>query len=325
MITQRALQVAALVACSLFAGGSATPADAQAYPSKPIRTIVPFPAGTGMDILARQLSEGIKARTGQVLVVESRVGAGATVAMGVLARAKPDGYTIAVSPGVSASIYTVKEIPYEPVKDFERVATLVKVPYFLLINPEKTPVSSVKELTALLKAKNGKVTFGSPNTPSLVAAKLFAKNAGIDAQPVAYKSMMDAMRDLQGGDYDFMFSDTGFALGAMKTGKVKALGVTLANRLASAPDVPTMGEAGVAGIDFYGWIGVYLPAGGPPELTEQLSKLVNDVAASPEMQKFYVDNGYQPFATGPKAFTEFEAEIFKLWADLAKLAGIQPQ
>lgn len=319
---RRVLQAIAIVLGSTLATGAVS---AQDYPNKPIRTIVPFPAGTGMDILARALGEGIKAKTGQPLVVESRVGGGGTVAMAALARTKPDGYTMAVAPGVSASIYLYKEVPFDPVKDFDRVALLVKVPYFLLVNPEKTPVKTVAELTAFLRAKNGKVTFGSPNTPSLIAATLYSKNAGVEAQPVAYKSMMDAMRDLQGGDYDFMFSDAGFAIGMMRSGKVRALGVTLPTRLASAPDIPTMEEAGVKGVDFNGFIGVYLPAGGPPGQTEQLSKLINDVAATPEMQKFYFDNGYQPTALDSKGFTAFEADAFKQWDNLAKIADIKPQ
>jgi len=324
MTNRRLPAVIAVVLCALF-NLAAPAAAAETYPTKPVKTFVPFPAGTGMDILARAISDQFQAVTGQTFIVENRVGAGSIVAMQALSRSKPDGYTIAVSPGVSASMYLFKDVPFDPVKDFERVTQLVKVPYFLLINPEKTPVNSVQELTAWLKAKKGRVTFGSPNAPSRVAALLYTQKAGIDAQMILYKGMIEAMRDLQGGDYDFIFSDSGFAQGPMRSGKVKALAVTLPERVKIAPNVPTMAEGGIPGIDLYGWIGIYLPAGGPPDLPDRLAKLINEATARPEMQKFYFDNGYVPAPSNPKDFTAFEAENFKIWADLAKLAGIEPQ
>ena len=302
-----------------------TDAGAQDYPNRLIRVFMGYPAGTYLDIVTRHFTERLSKLSGQVVIVENKVGANGMMAMEAAARSKPDGYTLVFGPGLSASAFQYKSLPFNPVKDFTRVGAIVAFPFVLLVNPRTTPVNSVEELTEVLKKKSGKISYGAPNTLSLIAGSLFANAKGLDAAAVPYKSAADAIRDLNAGDLDFIFNDAGFALAQMREGRLRGLAVTLPHRTESAPDLPTMIEAGVPEIGFYGWMGVYMPAGVPPEITNKLAGWLKEISNVDDTKAFFRRIGADSFYLMPDEFTKFEEENFKEWEARARIAGIQPQ
>jgi len=169
------------------------------------------------------------------------------------------------------------------------------------------------------------VSYGAPNTLSLIAGALFARAEGIDAAAVQYKSTADAVRDLNAGDLEFMFADSGFALAQMRDGRLRGLAVTLPQRTPNAPDLPTMTEAGVTDVSFFGWMGVYLPAGAPPEAATKLARWLEEIENSEETKAFFRRIGADPFYKPPEEFTRFEADEFVRWRERARIANIEPQ
>ncbi len=318
-----ALTRSALVGVTLLLA-CAAPALAEDYPNRLIHAYMGFPAGTYLDIVTRHFTDRLAQLCGQTVIVDNKVGASGMMAMEAGARAKPDGYTLVFGPGLSASAFQFKALAFDPVKDFTRVATIVAFPFVLLVNPRTTPVASVAELVAALKAKP-KVSYGAPNTLSLIAGALFAKAEGIDAAAVQYKSTADAVRDLNAGDLEFMFADSGFALAQMRDGRLRGLAVTLPQRTPNAPALPTMAESGVPDVSFFGWMGVYMPAGAPPEAAAKLARWFKQIDASEETQTFLRHIGADPFYKAPDEFTRFEADEFARWRERARLAHVEAQ
>ena len=318
-----ALTRSALVGVTLLLACVA-PALAEDYPNRLIRAYMGFPAGTYLDIVTRHFTDRLAQLCGQTVIVENKVGASGMMAMEAGARAKPDGYTLVFGPGLSASAFQFKSLAFDPVKDFTRVATIVAFPFVLLVNPRTTPVANVSELVAVLKTRP-KVSYGAPNTLSLIAGALFARAEGIDAAAVQYKSTADAVRDLNAGDLEFMFADSGFALAQMRDGRLRGLAVTLPQRTPNAPDLPTMAESGVPDVSFFGWMGVYLPAGAPPEAAAKLARWLMEIDASEETQAFLRRIGADPFYKAPDDFTRFEEDEFARWQQRARLANVEAQ
>ncbi len=323
---RRKLGLLALAGVSALALGiSPNNSHAQEFPRGPIQVYLGFPAGTYLDIVTRFYTDRIAAKAGQPVIVDNRVGAGGMLAMGAAAKSKPDGQSLVFGPGLSASKVQFKSLPFDPVNDFIRVGTIVAFPFVLVVNPEKTDVKSVAELTAFLKSKGKQASFGSPNTLSLVAGALYATGVGLEPVSVPYRSAADAIRDLTAGEFPFMFSDSGFAFAQMKQGKLRGLAVTLPKRTPNAPDLPTMIEAGLPNFDFHGWMGVYAPAGTPKPVIDKLSGWVDEVARAEETAKFLSTLGADPFPLNSEQFTKFEADEFKAWEERAKIAKIEPQ
>jgi tripartite-type tricarboxylate transporter receptor subunit TctC len=310
--------------CFVLLTACAVPALAQDYPNRLIRVYLGFPPGTSLDLVTRHFTERLAQLSGQTVIVENKVGASGMIAMEAGARSKPDGYTLVFGPGLSASAFQFKSLGFDPVKDFARVGSIVAFPFVLVVNPRTMSVSSVAELTAALKKKD-KVSYGSPNTLSQVAGALYANAAGFDATSVQYKNTADAVRDLVGGDIEFTFVDGGFALAQMREGKLKGLAVTLPNRTPNAPDLPTMIEVGLPVVNFYGWMGVYVPAAAPAEATRKLSQWLLDIANSDDTKRFFQRIGADPFAQTAEQFTAWEMEEFKRWEERARIAKIEPQ
>jgi tripartite-type tricarboxylate transporter receptor subunit TctC len=319
--TSRAIAWMALFVVFIYVDQSAC---AQDYPNHLIRTYMGFPAGTYLDIVTRHFTDRLAQLSGQTVIVENKVGAGGMMAMEAGARAKPDGYTLVFGPGLSASVFQFKSLAFDPVKDFTRVSTIVAFPFVLLVNPRTTSATNVAELVQVLKTKS-KVSYGAPNTLSLIAGALFANAEAIEATAVQYKSTADAVRDLNAGDLEFMFVDSGFALAQMRDGRLRGLAVTLPQRTPNAPDLPTMVEAGVPDVSFFGWMGVYLPTGAPPEAAAKLAHWLGEIDASEETRAFFQRIGADPFYKTPDEFTRFEAEEFKRWRERARLANVEAQ
>jgi tripartite-type tricarboxylate transporter receptor subunit TctC len=327
-VNDAAVSVQAAIRTALISGAliiaANLPATAQDYPNRLIRAYMGFPAGTYLDIVTRHFTDRLAQLAGQPVIVENKVGASGMMAMEAGARSKPDGYTLVFGPGLSASAFQFKTLAFDPIKDFTRVATIVAFPFVLLVNPRTTPVASVAELAQALKTKP-KVSYGAPNTLSLIAGALFAKAEGITAAAVQYKSTADAVRDLNAGDLEYMFADSGFALAQMREGRLRGLAVTLPERTPNAPDLPTMRESGVPDVSFFGWMGVYLPAGAPPEAATKLSKWLAQIEDSEDTKAFFRRIGAEPFYKPPDVFTQFEAEEFKRWQERAHLANVEAQ
>jgi tripartite-type tricarboxylate transporter receptor subunit TctC len=304
----------------------AAAAGAQTWPSKPVTMIVGYPAGSGVDTIARFLAEGMRERTGQPFVVENRPGGFGVVGAQQVARASRDGYTFLFAPASTAiNVHLYRNLGYDPVNDLAPVTTVAATGYVLLVNPSVVPVQSVAELTDYIRARPGKIAYGSGAAAAQVAAELYLSLAGIVATNVPYKGVPQALNDLLGGQIHFVFADATLGIPQARGGKVRALAVTTARRTSAAPDIPTMTEAGVRGDDLSGWFAVFLPAKSPPEIAQRFSELAGAVMATDKAREFLKTVSADAFPGSPDSLARFlESEIAK-WGRLIKAAGIKPE
>ena len=270
----------------------ASPADAQIspaqdYPSRPVTLVVPYPAGGGLDALARMLGQKLADRLGKPVVVENRTGAGTVIGAASVAKAAPDGYTIMLGTSTPFAITATlnKSLPYDPAKDFAPIALISNAPFLLLVHPSQ-PVHSVADLIALAKSKPGQLSYGSagPGSPQNLSFELLKTMTGINVVHVPYRGDGPALTDLVAGHIPTMFGEPTPILPLLKDGKVRALGVSSASRLPIAPDVPTLAEAGVPGFDLTSWQMIVAPAGTPKEIVDKLHDEVKAVLALPEIK-----------------------------------------
>ena len=296
------------------------------YPNKPITLVVPFPAGSGTDAVGRIFGSELSAILGQQIVVENKPGANATIAASYVARAKPDGYTLFVTTNTShsAAPWLMKNVPYDPVKDFTPIARGGNLPFILVVNP-KRPWKNVSELVADAKKNPGRITYASGNSTGIVAGATLADRAGIDILHVPYKGTPQGLTDVVGGQVDFMFTDLASGLPFVQSGQLRALAVSTAERSVIVPDLPSMAEAGVKDFDLNSWNGYFGPAGLPPEVVAKLNAAINQVVAKPEVKKRLAGLGFDAFSSTPEAFAQFVSDQRTLWGKLIKDAGIEQQ
>lgn len=318
----RTLRAAALAGAALAAAG---PAPA-AYPDKPISLVVPFPAGSGTDAVGRIFAAELGNILGQQVVVENKPGANATIAAQYVARAKPDGYTLFVTTNTSHSAvpFLMKNVSYDPVKDFTPIARGGNLPFLLVVNPQR-PYKSVQELIRHARENPGRVTYATGNSTGIVAGATLARRAGIDILHVPYKGTPQALTDLVGGQVDFMFTDLASGLPFVQSGQLRALAVSTAQRSSIAPDLPSMREAGVKDFDLNSWNGYFGPAGMPPEIVARLNAAINQIVSAPQVRQRLAGLGFDAFSGTPESFATFVSEQLDLWGTLIKDAGIQPQ
>jgi tripartite-type tricarboxylate transporter receptor subunit TctC len=297
---------------------------AAAYPERPVRLVVPFPAGGGADFMARALAQKLSAQLGQPVVLDHRAGAGGTIAAEVVAGAAPDGYTLVFGTvgthAINVSLYA--KLRYDPVKDFAPVSLTHLAPRVLVVHPS-VPAKTVPELIALARAKPGELTFGSAGSGGTnhLSGELFKSMAGIDLVHVPYKGSAPASVDLLGGRITLVF-DSIVAWGDhIKTGKVRALGVTSLRRSAALPDVPTIAESGLAGFDVANWLGVLAPAGTPKDAIARLNAEIRIAMADAEMQRQLVAVGIDPTYSTPEAFAELIRADIPKWAKVVRASG----
>lgn len=297
---------------------------AQAWPSKPIRWIVPFAPGGTTDILARTIAEKLTPALGKPVIVENNPGAGGSVGATQTAKAAPDGYTIMggtiSTHAINASLY--KQLPYDPVKDFVPITLIARVPNLLVVNPE-VPAKSVKELIALLKANPGKYTFASSGngTSQHLSGELFKSMAGVDMQHIPYKGSPPALQDVVGGQVTMTFDNITTAWPLAKAGKLRALAVTTAKRSPIAPDVPTLAESGLAGYEVGSWQGVFAPAGTPPDVVKRLNTEIVKIINMPDVRAKLEALGAEPVGNSSDEFaTIVKSEVAK-WAKVVKESG----
>jgi tripartite-type tricarboxylate transporter receptor subunit TctC len=285
--------IQAIALAMAMTGGSAM---AQAWPSKPISLIVPFPAGGTTDVLARALAEKLTQSLGQTVIVESKPGAGATLGADYVAKAKPDGHTLlvgAVHHTIASSVY--KKLPYDFQKDFAPITTIAMVPNVLTVNAS-TPAKNVAELVALLKAKPGHYNYGSNGNGTaqhLIGAQ-FENLTGTDIVHIPYKGSGPLVTDLLGGQVTMSFDTITPVLQHIKSGKLRALAVTTAKRSSALPDVPTLEEAGLKGFNIGTWFGVLAPAATPKDILARLSTETVKAIQSPEFRKRMDEIGAEP-------------------------------
>lgn len=295
-----------------------------AYPSKPIRFIVAFPAGSATDQVARLVAPQITKATGQPVIVDNRGGASGFIACEAVAKAPADGYTVLFTTGTThaANPSLYRKLPYDPVKDFAPV-TPTSLSAFVLVVAPGFPAQSVADLARLAKSRPGKYTFASGNAPSRIGGEMFRMMAGVDLLHVPYRGAPQAMADLLGGQIDMIWSDLRTAIPQVQTGKLKALAVTGRTRLPTLPAVPTMIEQGYTDYLLANWSGAYLPAGTPPAIVARLNALIQ--AAVRADQAAHENAGGEVQLTSPDDFARLQARDAAMWARTVKAAGIEPE
>lgn len=320
-----------LLATLVLAGAGALPllpaAHANAFPDKPVTLVVPFPPGGPTDAMARTLAAEMKDRLGQPMIVENRAGAGGNIGTEYVARATPDGQTLLFGTSgplaINASLY--RKVSYDPVKSFAPVIQVGHLPNILVVNPS-VPAKNVKELIAYAKANPSKLSYASSGNgaSSHLAGVLFNASADVDLQHIPYKGTGPALNDLLGGQVSMSFTDVLTALPYVKAGRLRALGVTTAQRSQSLPEVPTVAEQGVPGYDVSVFFGIVAPAGTPPERIAKLNQAFVEVLDTPKVKQLFASQGLEPApAHTPQQLGKFIQVQMGKWAAVVKQSGAQ--
>jgi tripartite-type tricarboxylate transporter receptor subunit TctC len=299
-------------------------AQAQDYPTKPVRIVVPYAAGGGTDALARFLASGLERRLGQPFIIENRPGQGTATGAAYVARAAADGYTLlaATSSTLAFNPSVYKKLPYDPTRDFTLISLIAAVPFVLVVNPA-LPVASVAELVALAKAKPGELSYasGGMGAPHHIYMELLKSMTGCDIRHVPYRGGGPALNDVVAGHVPMMFGDVGPVTGLVRESRVRALGVTVGRRVETIPQVPTMAEAGLAGYEANSWQSIVAPAGLEPRILAALHSALTAFLAEPATREHFLKLGMQPMVSTPEEFGRYlRAEIAK-WAPVIKAAG----
>jgi tripartite-type tricarboxylate transporter receptor subunit TctC len=325
-LPRRTLRSAALAATVLLAISPwASFADAQEWPTRNIRAVVPLSAGSAVDIVPRIVFEQVSTQLGQTIVVDNRTGASGTIGTRAVATAAPDGYTfLAHSSAVVISPFTVANAHYDTLKDFVPVAPLGNLPNVLVIAPSKG-IHTVQELVAAARARP--VTFGVVGfgTPIYLATEKFRLAAKFPADPIPFRGAPEAVTEVMTGRVDFYYAPVSAALGFIRDGKLAALTVSSAQRSAALPDVPTSLEAGYPNSDFNFWIGVFAPAGTPAPIVERLNREIGKALAVPAVRDKLAQQGVDPLAMDTATFDRFVHSEVASTAELAKALDLKPQ
>ncbi|HET7527835.1 MAG TPA: tripartite tricarboxylate transporter substrate binding protein, partial [Burkholderiaceae bacterium] len=282
-------------------------ASAQDYPSRPVRIIVPFTAGSATDILARTVGQKLNEMWSQPVVVDNRGGAGGTIGAAVVAKSPPDGYTLMVhSAGQAVNAFIYPNLPYDTLKDFVQVAPLGGQPNVLVVAPS-TGYKTVADLIADAKRRPGVLNFGSAGIGSgtHINAEKFKLAAGIDVVHVPYKGTPEALTDTMSGRITYFFSPISAALPQVREGKLVALAVSSAKRASTLPNVPTVAESGLPGFDYNLWVGMFAPAGTPADVIDKLNRDVNRVLREPEVRERLASLGAEPMSMSSAEFDRF--------------------
>ncbi|GLK72236.1 tripartite tricarboxylate transporter substrate binding protein [Ancylobacter dichloromethanicus] len=317
---RRTLFAAAMA--SLFAIGAAA---AQDFPTRPVTLVIPFSAGGSTDLVGRLIAERMSAELGQPVVVENKGGAGGNLGAAQVAKATPDGYTILMGTvathALNPTLY--KKMPYDPVTSFAPVSLLVIVPNVLVVNPD-FPAKTTEELIALLKKDPDKYAYASSGngTPLHLSGELFKSMADVDMQHIPYQGAGPALIDVLSGQVPIMFDNLPSSTGHIKSGKLRALGVTTAKRAPSFPDLPAIAEA-VPGYETYTWNAVFAPAGTPPEVVATLNAAANKALADPKVQARLADFSAVSVGSTPEELGEHVKKEIAKWAPIVKASGAQ--
>jgi tripartite-type tricarboxylate transporter receptor subunit TctC len=325
---RRALALVVLMSITvsgLTSLASLRPAKAQTFPSQDIHLVVGFAAGSGPDVIARFLSEKMRVSLKRTVIVENKVGAVGNIATEYVARAKPDGHTIYITGGsaLAASGFLFKNPPVDVSTAFDVAATLSRQPTLLVVG-SNSAATTLPELTAILKKKGDKASYGTAFPTARVLGALYKQKAGLQAVEVQYRTSKDWVNDLTSGAVDFAFIDAVSGVGLAKEGRVRVLAGTMPDRAAALPEVPTMKEGGVA-IDMPGWWAAFTPAGTPKSILDQLHTIFSDIINTDEGRNFFTVLGNDTWTTSLEDARKIYLKEYKDWGEYVKIAGIEPQ
>ncbi|MGV3632885.1 MAG: Bug family tripartite tricarboxylate transporter substrate binding protein [Pseudorhodoplanes sp.] len=319
-----------LCATAAFAGTAAVGphalADNTKFPNRPIRIIVPFAAGGGVDVYARLLAEKMAQQTGAVLVVDNRPGGNATIGGNAVKTAAADGHTLLFSAATHMMArHVIKNAPYDPVSDFASIARVGEAPMLLVMTPGRSP-STVKELIAAVKKEPGQWTFGTANlgAPGHLATLAFNQAAGLDTQIVAYRGTAPALNDVAGGHIQLLIDPVLALLPMANDKKVKGLAVTSGQRTRLAADIPTVAESGLAGFDHASWYGLWGPKDMPPALVATLNQMANNAVKQLDAEGRLAQLGIEPVVEAPQQFADYAAKYVARNAELLAKAKFEP-
>ena len=319
-----------LLACALAAALICPlAAFAQSWPSKPVRMVIPFPAGGATDIIGRTIAGKLATALGQQVIVENKPGAGGTIGADAVARAAPDGYTILMATSSTHSIGPAlnPKMPYDAFRDFAPVAHVANAPSVLVVG-QGFPAASAKDLIALLKNNPGKYNFGSSGIgtyPHLSAEMFKWRAGGLFVVHIPYRGTGLVITDLVAGQIAFLMDSIVSAQPHIRDGKVRALAVSGAKRSASLPNVPTFTEVGVPGMEFSNWFAVFAPAGTPAEIVQRLNRELNAITRSPDVVDRLDKSGAEPAGGTPEQFAKVYRDEYESWKAVIKRAGIKPE
>src|ERR1019366_469550 len=298
-----------------------------AYPARTIRIIVPTASGGGNDMVARLIAQGLSERLGRQVIAENRPGAGTIVGTELVAKSPADGYTLLMAPAAFVTVpLTNKKAPYDAVRDFAPITQAASLPSLVVVHPS-VPATSVKEMIALAKAKPGQILFGSAGlgTQPHLSMELFASMANLRMIHVPYKGSSPGLVDLLAGQLAIMAANMPQTIPYVRAGRLRALGVTTASRVAAAPEIPTIAESGLPGYESVQWFGLLAPAGTPREIIARLHKESIAILRMPENIARLAADGAEVTTSSPEEFAAFIRAENAKWAKVVKAAGIQPE
>ena len=314
-------------ACAL-AGltAASTAAVAQDCPSRAIKFVVPFTAGSATDTLARVLGQKLNATLGWTVIIENIAGASGQTAASNVARAAPDGHTVFITSNTThaANQNLFKKLSYDPIADFEPITRLGNITLALAVHPS-VPANNVRELVAYGKANPGKLSFGAGSTSARMASEMLKARGGFDMLHVPYRANPLAVADLLGGQISLVFADVSTTLPQILAGKVKGLGVSSVQRSPLAPDLPTMTEEGIPNYEMIGWFAAFVPAKTPKPIVEKLNSAIKTAVEDKAVQESLLKAGIEPLTSTPEELRAYVVSETKKWADVVKAAGIEPE
>ena len=295
-----------------------------AWPSGPIKIIVPFGPGSGNDQVARLFAEELTRVSGQPVIIENRAGATGTIGASAAARAAADGHTLFLTTQTTqaAAPSLLKKINYDPVRDFAPIGRIANTPALLVVNPS-LPVKTLSELVALAKAQPGKLSYASGSAGTLVPAAMLVQSAGIDMVHVKYKSIPQGLTDVIAGHVNMMFTDMATGVPQVKAGKVRAIGISSLTPSDALPEVPPIATM-YPGFELLAWYALYAPAGTPQPIIERLNAVTRTMSAEPSLRNRLKAMSLEPVSSSPQELADFGRAELEKWARLIKLAGIQP-
>ncbi len=324
MLKRFAVLLSAAIAMTGLAGPA--PAMAQAYPSGPIKMIVPFGPGSGTDIFARMIGDELKAQLNATVVIENRPGANGVIAATAAARAPADGYTLLFTTNATHSIApaSIKDLPYDAVKDFEPVALFAEAVFVLVVRKD-FPANDYAEFIEWLQKNKDKSTYGVGNATGQIGTMEFLKRTGTEANGVPYRSTQQAIMDILGKQIDFMIMDMPGAQAHLQGGTVKAIAVTVPKRSVLLPNVATVAENGLKGYDISSWLGMFAPAGTPPAIIEALNQAVVKMQARADIQEKVRGFGAEVRPLTPAQFKDYVVRLRDAWSEKVKYTGFVQQ
>ena len=316
----RKLASAWAIGCALLA----TAVHAQDFPNRPLRLIVPQGPGGGSDVGARIVAERLARALGQPIVVENRPGAGGVIGVDAAAKSAPDGYTMVLGSNttMAANVSLYSKLPFDPVRDFAPLAITFAASFGIVVHPS-VPVTHLKELVALAKARPGQLNFGSGTSSAQICAEMFKFAAGIDLAYVPYRGSPQALADLLSGQVQLICDPLATALPLVKSGKLRMLAVTSPRRSVFAPDMPTMAEAGVPNVEYTAWLGLFVPSATPREIRARLTSELMKVLRQPETADALAKAGLDPLVLGPEEALDYWKADIERQAVVIKRAGMK--